>query len=238
VRTGVLVQVRLGSTRLPSKAILPLPGGSVIQHVMRSLMKIPAEVRALLTDEQSRERLAPIALSEGFEVLTGSSEDVLDRYCAACETRSIDRVVRATGDNPCTSARLALSLIALHERARAHLSHYLGNPWGTGVEIIETNALFAARMNADRSDEREHITTWLYRNRERFTIIEPPAPDDAWFPQGRVTVDTEEDYRAMIRIFQDLHAGEPIEVERLVPWLKAHRESAPHAPGRIEGRNA
>jgi spore coat polysaccharide biosynthesis protein SpsF len=226
VRTGVFVQVRIGSTRLPSKAILPLPGGTVIQHVMRALMGIPAEARALLTDEESRHALLPSARAEGFEVLAGSPDDVLDRYCAACEAREIDRVVRATGDNPCTSARLANSVNLLHERAHADLSHYLGNPWGTGVEIIESKALFAARTHAIRPEEREHITTWLYRNPDRFTIIEPSAPEEGWFPEGRVTVDTEEDYQALIRLFDELYSGEPIEVDRLVPWLRAHPQYA------------
>ena len=229
MRTGILVQVRLGSTRLPSKAILPLPGGLVIQHVMRALAGIPAEVRALLTDEQSRDTLLPIARAEGFEVVTGSPEDVLDRYCTACEDRDIDRIVRATGDNPFTSAWLANSIIALHEHARADLSHYLGNPWGTGVEIIESKALLAARTHATLPDEKEHITTWLYRNPDGFTIIEPSAPEEASFPQARVTVDTEEDYRTVIRIFEELYTGVPIEVDRLMPWLKAHRESVTQA---------
>jgi spore coat polysaccharide biosynthesis protein SpsF len=226
VRTGVLVQVRLGSTRLPSKAVLPLPGGSVIQHVMRAVGGIAAEVKALITDEQSRDDLLPVARLEGFELLTGSSEDVLDRYCTACEARNIDRVVRATGDNPCTSAQMAASIISLHEKARADLSHFLGCPWGTGVEIIEARALFAARRNAARREEREHITTWLYRHPERFTIIEPPAPEEAFFPAGRVTVDTEADYRWILRIFEQLYRGKPIEVSELVPWLKAHVEEA------------
>ncbi len=231
MRTGIFVQVRLGSLRLPSKALLPLPGGSVIQHVMRAVQGIPAEVRALLTDERSRDALMPHAQAEGFEVLTGSPDDVLDRYCTACEKRDVDRVVRVTGDNPLTSARFATSILALHEQARADLSHYLGNPWGTGVEIIESRALFTARRHAAGSEEREHITTWMYRHPDGFTIIEPRAPEVSYFPEGRVTVDTEEDYRLVTRIFDELYRGEPIELDRLVPWLKAHQGHSPQKAG-------
>ncbi len=74
-------------------------------------------------------------------------------------------------------------------------------------------------------------------NPERFRIIEPSAPDEAWFPEGRVTVDTEEDYRAVVRLFEDLHRSGPIEIDRLVPWLKAHRENVPLTARDAEARN-
>jgi len=237
VRTGVLVQVRLGSTRLASKALLPVPGASVIQHVMRACAAIPAEVHALLTDAASSDALLPVAKLEGFTLQTGSAEDVLDRYCAACEAMQLDRVVRATGDNPLTSAELARSIMALHERAGADLSHYLGNPWGTGVEIVETRALLTARRQSKEADEREHITTWLYRHREGFTILEPQAPAEALYPEGRVTVDSEEDYLRVKEIFHDLYQGRPIEVGEVIQWLKTHGDQPVASGLRTEGRD-
>src|SRR5208283_1577885 len=138
--TGVFVQVRLGSTRLPSKALLPLPGGCLIQHVMRSLTAVPADVRALLTDGNSVAALRPLAEAEGFQVFAGPDEDVLGRYCMASRLYGTDRVIRATGDNPLTSARLALDIIREHERADADLSHFVGVPWGSGIEVVSAAA--------------------------------------------------------------------------------------------------
>jgi len=222
VSTGVFVQVRLGSTRLPSKALLPLPGGCLIRHVMRSLAAVPAEIRALLTDGRSVEALRPHAVDEGFEVFAGPDEDVLARYCMASRSYGIDRVIRATGDNPLTSARLARDIIGEHERARADLSHFVGIPWGSGIEVVTAEALYEAERDATRQDEREHITTFHYRHRERFRIIEAPAPAYARCPEGRVTVDTRADLDAVTRLFEDLYRGMPIEIDQVVAWLKNH----------------
>jgi spore coat polysaccharide biosynthesis protein SpsF len=224
VSTGILVQVRLGSTRLPAKALLPLPGGCIIQHVMRALLPVPAEVRALVTDSKSEAALAPLARAEGFDVFVGPEEDVLARYCMASRSYGTDVVIRATGDNPLTSAQLAREILAEHEKARADLSHYLGIPWGSGVEVVAASALYEAERDADQKDEREHITTFLYRHRGRFRILEAPAPARADLPGGRVTVDTPEDLREITQLFQDLYAGHPIEIEQVVAWL---RERAP-----------
>lgn len=219
--TGIFIQVRLGSTRLPAKALLPLPGGSIIQHVMRSLRAVPAEVRALLTDSKSQAALGPLAREEGFEVFVGPEEDVLARYCLASRAYGIDCVIRATGDNPLTSARLAREILLEHAKAKADLSHYLGIPWGSGIEVVTARALFEAEHDSAQPDEREHITTFLYRHPDRFRILEAPAPSYAAFAEGRVTVDTKDDFREITRLFEDLYSGDPIEVGQVVAWLKA-----------------
>lgn len=230
--TGIYVQVRLGSTRLPSKALLPLPGGCLIQHVMRALAAVPADVRALLTDGKSVEALRPLAAAEGYEVLAGPDEDVLARYCMAGRLYGTDRVIRATGDNPLASARLARDIIEEHERARADLSHYLGVPWGSGIEVVSAGSLFEAERDSTLPDEREHITTFLYRHPERFKILEAQAPPYAAYAEGRVTVDTGADLDVVTRLFLDLYGGKPIEIESVVAWLK---ERSPARAAAVEG---
>lgn len=219
MRTGIFVQVRLGSTRLPQKATLPLPGGNIIQHVMRALARVPADVRALLTDVGSAKALLPFAESEGFTVFTGPELDVLARYCMACREYAVSRVVRATGDNPLTSAALASEILGLHARTGTDLSHYLGCPWGTGVEAVEAEALFSAEKDSSAPDEREHITTYLYRHPERFTILEPMAPPGARLADARVTVDTPDDYERVKSIFEALYVGVPLEADEVITWL-------------------
>jgi spore coat polysaccharide biosynthesis protein SpsF len=216
---GVFIQVRLASTRLPAKALLPLPGGMIIQHVMRSMALVPADVRALLTEAGSAEALAPLAREEGFLVFIGPREDVLARYCMASREYHVDKVIRATGDNPLTSATLARSILSLHIESGADLSHYVGVPWGSGVEVIRSESLFVAEREAMDPAEREHVTPFLYRHPDRFRINEQEAPYGFRLPEARVTVDTEEDYVRVRRIFEDLYTGEPIEASRLVPWF-------------------
>ncbi len=219
MRTGIFIQVRLGSSRLPEKAILPLGGSTVIRHAMRALREVPADERALLTDKASAPILKAEALAEGFSLFAGSDLDVLGRYCDACRQYSVSRVVRATGDNPLVSARLAREIMRIHGARGADLSHFMGCPWGSGVEVVETSALFAAEVEAKDPAEREHITTFMYRHPERFTIVEEKAPADAYAPEARVTVDTKEDYELVKRVFSELYKGHPIEVDALVSWF-------------------
>ncbi len=219
MRLAIFIQVRLGSTRLAGKALLPLPGGTVIQHVMRSLAMVPADVRALVTEPRSAEALAPLAREEGFGIFVGPEQDVLARYCMAAREHEVDQVMRATGDNPLTSPALARSILCLHRESGCDLSHYLGIPVGSGVELVRSQALFTAEREAADAAEREHVTTFLYRHPERFRIDEPEAPPECRMPDARVTVDTPEDYARVKRIFEDLYRGQPIDMPDLAAWF-------------------
>lgn len=227
MRTGIFVQVRLASTRLARKALLPLAGTTVIGHVMRALARVPAEVRALLTDPASLDALTPEAASCGFLAIAGHPDDVLARFAEAARRLEVRRIVRATGDNPLTCPRLAREILVIHETRHADLSHFLGCPWGTGIEVIEAGALFAAERDAARIDEREHLTTFLYRHPERFSIVEEQAPPDCYMPEARVTVDTAEDYARVIRLFADVYRGEPLEADAVAAWCRGDGTGGP-----------
>ena len=140
---------------------------------------------------------------------------------------SSQRIVRATGDNPLTCPRLAREILVIHESRHADLSHFLGCPWGTGVEVIEAGALFAAERDAARSDEREHLTTFMYRHPDRFTIVEEQAPPDCRMPEARVTVDTAEDYARVSRLFGDVYRGEPLEADAVAAWCRLNGTGGP-----------
>jgi spore coat polysaccharide biosynthesis protein SpsF len=220
---GVFLQARLNSTRLPGKALLPLAGSPVVQHALRALRRVRADVHAVLTEPGSAPALEPLARAEGFALFAGPEEDVLERFCLAARRFHVGRVVRATGDNPLVSALQVQALLDLHCSAGWQLSHFIGLPLGTGVEVVETEALEAANRASSDAYEHEHITTFLYRHPERFRIAEPACPEAWRLPEARVTLDTREDYELLQRIFRELYRGEPIELEALVAWLRRTR---------------
>lgn len=219
-RVGIFIQVRLDSTRLARKALLPLPGGNLIRHAMRAMRLVPADEYALLTDEASASALGPHAEDEGFRVFVGPPEDVLARYAMAARSLDVQRVVRATGDNPLVSPFLAREILGLHGRLSADLSHFLKIPWGSGIEVVESGALFTAERMAVAPDEREHMTTWIYRHPEGMRILEPEGPEGFTMAEARVTVDTPQDYEQVNRIFEDLYRGTPLETDRIIEWFR------------------
>ncbi len=224
--TGLFLQVRLDSSRLPRKALLPLGGTVVVSHAMRALRKVDAACYALLTDEESAGELAPYAEAEGFSLFVGEKEDVLKRYSDAARYYRVDRIIRATGDNPLVSGSCAREICRLHLDAEADYSGFVGLPLGTGVECVETSALLEADRLADSRYDREHVCPYLYRHPEDFLVYRPEAPQRCRLPDARVTLDTKEDYARLQELYRIAYRGRPIEIRELIHTLTTHQPIA------------
>lgn len=224
-RLGIVVQVRLGSSRLARKALLPLGGATMTDQVLRRLSRVEAPVRVLATDAASAAELGPVAARNGFELLVGPAEDVLARYCQAIRAYELGLVLRATGDNPLVSAELALLLLerraALERRGGApDYAAFTGMPLGMGVELVRAAALLEAEAEARDPAEREHVCPFLYARPERYAIDRSPAPAAWLLPAARVTVDDGEDYSRMVALYAALYRGEPIPDAALLAALR------------------
>lgn len=219
--TGVILQARLGSTRLPGKALLDLSGRPVVEHAMRALLGVEAQAHVVATDLHSATTLQSIAASVGFAVFVGHPTDLLQRYVTAAQEHGITRIVRATGDNPLVSAELANLLLAERCLSEADFAAYDGPPLGTGVEVVRTAALLRALDAGPGDYEREHATPYLYHHPNEFVIRRIAAPAQYTLAKASVTLDTLEEYLRLQQIFSDLYRDSPIEIGELIEHLGA-----------------
>ncbi|GAB6391737.1 MAG: spore coat polysaccharide biosynthesis protein SpsF [Treponematales bacterium] len=192
--TGLVLQARLDSARLPGKSLLPLGGRPLVLRVMEALKDGPWERRVLACPSDCAAAFAPLAAEAGFTLLEGPKEDVLARYCLAVNRFNLDWVVRATGDNPFVFADAAAALLREAQTLGADYSGCRGLPLGAGVEAVAAAALLQAGAEAADPFEREHVCPYLYRRPERFLLHQPLAPRRWQAPDLRMTVDTREDY--------------------------------------------
>ncbi len=221
--TGVFLQVRLDSSRLPGKALLPLEDYTVIEQAMRSLKTANADIFALVTEPSSAFQLIPLAEKWGYEVYVGDKENVLKRFADAIQYFSVSTVIRATGDNPLVSGKLANQILDYHLLKNADYSGYTGIPLGTGVEILKSDAVLKANSLSTDSYEKEHVSPYLYFRDKEFIIKRVPVSAEYYCPNGRVTMDTEEDYYEIKQIYRQLYRGHPIEIQNLVSWLRLNK---------------
>ncbi len=220
--TGVILQARLSSARLPDKALLKLAGVPVIEHAMQALATLAVDRHVLATDEKSAEAFAPAARRHGFVLFAGDPADVLARYAAVVRAHGLQTVVRATGDNPAVSPRLADISLRAHRARSAEYTGLLGPPLGTCVEVIDAEALLAAEREATDWYDREHVAPYLYRNPQRFTVLRPILKGRYAQANARVTLDTQEDLELLARMYARLYAGTPLEIEQVIEWLRLH----------------
>jgi len=192
--TGIVLQARLDSTRLPKKAMLLLDGQPLIYRVMEALNHVPADLRILACTEDSISLFAPLAEEAGFHIFAGPKDDVLERFCKVIRHFSLKRVIRATGDNPFVFADAAAAINAEGAAINADYSGYSGLPYGAGVEAVSAEALLQAGKDANIPYDREHVCPYLYTHPELFKLHRPLAPLRWQGSHIRLTVDTQEDF--------------------------------------------
>ena len=221
------MQVRLASSRLPEKALLPLAGIPSIVHAMRALDAVPASHLVLLTDEASSSRLRPLAAECGYDLFVGDPDDLLRRYADAVRHYGVDTVVRATGDNPLVSAATAREALQLQDATGADYAGIIGTPYGTGVEVLRGPAILELDACSTDPTVREHVGPGFYGDTERFRVVTRKAAPTVYYPEMRVTLDTAADYNYIAGVFAALYRGVPIEVPELVAYgHQQHRNSA------------
>jgi len=202
--TAIVLQARIDSSRLPGKSLLLLDGRPLIFRVMEALNNIPADLRILACPGDSLSSFTPLAQEAGFQILSGPKEDVLKRYCLVIRKYSINRVIRATGDNPFVFADAAVSINNEALSINADYAGYANLPYGAGIESVAASALLRAADEAGLPAEREHVCPYLYNHPELFSIYRPDSPACWHYPDIRITVDTREDYDRATELYRAL----------------------------------
>jgi spore coat polysaccharide biosynthesis protein SpsF len=225
MKTGIVVQMRLDSSRLPRKALLPLGSGTLASKVLQRLHGLQVDEYVLACDAESAGTLAEIAEPWGFKVFAGSRDDVLDRYIKAAEHFGLERLIRATGDNPLVSTELASLLVASIEALERETgcpvdyAGHIGMPIGMGVELVRLSSLRRAAAESRDSYDHEHVCPYLYHNPASFRLELLDCPAGYGLPEIRLTVDTFEDYKHMQAVFSAL--GPDPSDAAVMAWLRA-----------------
>jgi spore coat polysaccharide biosynthesis protein SpsF len=171
---------------------------------MEALKNVTADAYILACPDDCAVPFAPLAGEAGFEISLGPKEDVLARYCLAIRYFHIDRVIRATADNPFVFADAADSINAGAVSLNADYAGYSGLPYGAGVESVSAEALLKAEAGSHTQAEREHVCPYLYNHGEMFLLHRPLAPLQWQNPALRLTVDTSEDYQRAQVLYESL----------------------------------
>ena len=207
--TGLILQARLDSSRLPQKALVDLGGKPLIFRVMEALLHVPVDYHILACPADAAEAFRPLAKDAGFHLFVGDKENVLSRYVGAARSFDVDIIVRATGDNPFVFSDGATRLLFETIGCGADYWAYGGLPYGAGVEVVRRAALERALCEAETAYDREHVCPYLYTHPESFYLHRPLAPRMWRGPQLRLTVDTQADYERA-RILYEALSQDPL----------------------------
>lgn len=238
MRSGVVIQARKGSSRLPGKVLADVAGKPLLERVVLRCRRMGSIdlVCCAIPDTSSDDEVAAVACNAGATVYRGPESDVLERYYLAALHLQLDEIVRVTSDCPLIDPNICDAVVLLRRDAGAdYACNNMPPSWPHGLdcEVFTMDALSEARNNASQSEDREHVTLWLRRSPDTIRMSLPgPGQEMA---RLRWTVDWPEDLEFCRKVYVGLgraadHAG----MSEVLALLSAHPEIATVNASRLD----
>lgn len=203
-----IVQARTSSSRMPGKVLKKILGKPMIVHEIERIKKSALVNKIVLATsaEESDDALAQTCGDAGIEVFRGNLNDVLDRYYQCAKEYQPEHVVRVTGDCPLIDWELIDAVIEKHRKEE---NDYTSNvmeityPDGLDTEVMRFAALKHAWQEAKLPSQREHVTPYLYQNRQLFKL--GCKKNNVDLSAMRWTVDEPEDFIFVTKVYEYLY---------------------------------
>jgi len=204
MRYAAMIQARCGSSRLPGKILMDLCGKPVLQRVIERVQRSRYIDEVFVVTSIGRENLPVLRLCAdlGVRVFAGAEDDVLDRYYQLMKLIKPDYIVRVTADCPCFDWEVLDQAVEAMDANVDYLSDINETlPDGLDIEIIRFDALKRSWQSAKLMSEREHVTQYIRKHPELFSIqnFQSPISDIGHL---RWTLDETEDYTLVEKFYE------------------------------------
>jgi spore coat polysaccharide biosynthesis protein SpsF len=166
----IIIQARIGSTRLPGKVLKKILNKEIILWSYERCLKSKADKVFIATSSNIENNLLEdIFIKNNILYFRGSENDLLDRYYQLCVKNDFDKkninIIRITSDCPFIDTNMINDMIQFYE---VNDYDYIINhskegitPEGSGIEIINFKSLKYLWENEKDPLFREHATGML-----------------------------------------------------------------------------
>ena len=212
----------MGSSRLPGKTLKLINGEiPMLQFQLNQLTfsKLIDKIIIATTVLESDNVIVDFCNKNNIEFFRGESKDVLDRYYQCAKKNNFPIIVRITSDNPLIDPKIVDNVIELFLNSNCD---YMSTeypktyPLGFAVEVFNFKSLEEAWTKAILPSERENVTPFLYKNKNKFKHCNHSYKKNV--SHIRCTVDTDFDFQLIEKIIQKLRMN-PIYLENVLDLL-------------------
>lgn len=209
----IVIQARMGSTRLPGKVMLPLAGKPLLVQMVERVQSaaLATTVVVATTPAYEDDVIEFLCLEQGFHCFRGHPTNLLDRHYQAGLAFGATAVVKIPSDCPLIDPNVIDKVLTFYANHRTEYDfvsnlHPASFPDGNDVEVIPMDVLETAWSEAQKPHEREHATPFIWDNPERFRIGNVRWESSLDYSMThRWTIDYPEDYAFIEAVYQALY---------------------------------
>lgn len=213
-KIGVIIQARMGSTRLPGKVLMKLDEEETILSLLIKRIKLSKksdEIIIATTPDPKNNSIIDLAKDLQVNYFIGSEENVLKRYYMAAKKYDINTIVRISSDCPFNDPLILDNMLEIYEN---HNYDYMNNgtnekfgffPRGFDLEIFSFDILKDVYKKATTKSELEHVTHYIKTHEDQYNIFNYKDNEFNIPKDLRLTVDEIDDFKLCKKIYQILN---------------------------------
>jgi len=205
--TGIIIQARKGSKRLPNKMVLPFfKEKGIFELLLIKLKSKYPNLKIVLATTQLSQDDELVLIAKKYDVLVyrGSENNVLSRFICAAKKYDLINIIRVCSDNPFLDVNHIKDLIFNIESDSSidYVSYKTGNNipvikshLGLFSEAVKLSTLIKITSFTENLVYLEHVTNYIYEHNELFNQIWLSLPKYMNNTESiRLTLDTNNDF--------------------------------------------
>ncbi len=226
------VQVRLGSSRLPRKALKEIMDKPVLYYLIERLKRasLVDDIIVATTVEKIDDDIEIFCNNHGIHCFRGSEQDVLGRVLGSHKYMHADVGVEIYGDCPLIDPEVVDEIVGFYLNNRNKYDFVTNGlkstyPPGLEVEVYPVSVLEDSSNQINDLTIREHGTLFIRNNPEKYRLYNIEAPNELHFPDYYIELDTPEDFIVIKRIYEELYPKNPaFKTNEIIDFLTKNKQ--------------
>lgn len=200
-KVGVILQARMGSSRLPGKVLLPFVDTTILGWIIDRISILPFKLVIATSRFLMDDIIVEYCANKKVDCFRGDEENVLDRFYQCAIKNKFQHVIRLTADNPFTDIEEVMNLTRKHLLESNDYTHSFGQmPVGVGAEVFKFSALEKSLKKSYKQNHFEHANEYILEHPKFFKIGLLNVSKSKFSPGLNLTVDTIDDYYRVCNI--------------------------------------
>lgn len=205
-KVAAIIQARIGSTRLPKKAMLKVLDKPLLYYMIKQVKKskLIKDVVVVTSIKKENSIIRNFCKKNNIKCFSGPDKNLVKRYYLAAKKFNIDTIVRLTSDCPLIDPKIIDRLIKKYYSfkydfvANTSPPYNLTYPDGMDVEIFSLDTLTFVNNRCKSKKDLEHVTPFIWRKKKYFNNFKHNLKKN--LSHYRLTVDYKEDFELISNI--------------------------------------
>jgi spore coat polysaccharide biosynthesis protein SpsF (cytidylyltransferase family) len=192
---ALIIQARSNSKRFPNKILKKINKEEILTIMLKRLKKKFRDKIIVVIGNKNYKKIVDICKKQKIKFFIGSNNNVLERYYKCAQKNKIKTIVRIPSDCPLVDPNIIKKgLKKFFSNNVDYVSNLIFPSYidGNDVEIFSIKCLTKIFNNVESRFDKEHVTSYLQRNKKIFKIMNFKANENLSL-KYRVTLDYKED---------------------------------------------